>query len=188
MSISSNTDAVLSGAPPWPEEESEFAFAMIGDRFIESWLDFRRSMGRQTLQRQLYTVDGVELTPAQVDALQVLQRRDGWQVQEFAQELGIDQSTATRTLDALVALGLVSRRVDKNDRRAKVVASTARGKRATTLIRDARRGAMRAHLGLMSPARRVMLVELLEEFVATMELVERAESETRTPLPAKAVP
>jgi DNA-binding MarR family transcriptional regulator len=153
----------------WTDEESERAFALIGDRFIDAMIDFRRTLARQALRHQIDRVDGEVMTPAQVDALQVVCRRDAWQVQEFAQELGIEQSTATRTLDPLVDRGYVTRDVDPANRRRKIVRATARGRRAAAKILDARRQVMRAHLAQMSPDRRAMFVELLEEFVEIVD-------------------
>ncbi|MFN8026797.1 MAG: MarR family transcriptional regulator [Acidimicrobiia bacterium] len=157
------------GAHEWTPEESEQAFALIGDRFIDAMIDFRRTIARQALRQKIDHVDGEVLTPALVDALMVVCRRDTWQVQEFAQELGIEQSTATRTLDPLVERGYVTREVDPANRRRKVVRSTARGRRVAGRILDARRRAMRAHLEQMSPGRRTMFVELLEEFVEIVD-------------------
>jgi hypothetical protein len=51
------------------------------------------------------------------------------------------------------------------------VRATARGRRAAARILEARRRAMRAHLGRMSPGRRTMFVELLEEYVAIVDAV-----------------
>lgn len=153
----------------WTDEDSERAFALIGDRFIDAMIDFRRALARQALRHRIDQVDGEVLTPALVDALMVVCRRGTWQVREFAQELGIEQSTATRTLDPLVERGYVTREVDPSNRRRKVVRSTASGRRVAARILESRRRAMRAHLSQMSPGRRTMFVELLEEFVAIVD-------------------
>jgi DNA-binding MarR family transcriptional regulator len=165
----SPADAHAASPAAWTDDESEQAFALIGDRFIDAMIDFRRTLARQALRHQIDRVDGEVLTPAQVDALQVVCRRDAWQVQEFAQELGIEQSTATRTLDPLVDRGYVTRDVDPANRRRKIVRATARGRRAAAKILDSRRQVMRAHLAQMSPGRRTMFVELLEEFVGIVD-------------------
>lgn len=159
-------------APPaTPDDASEHAFAIIGDRFFDAMTGFRRSVARQSLREQVDHIGATVLTATQTEALLVLNRQDAWQVQEFADAVGIDISTATRTLDPLVDLRLVSRRVDPANRRRKIVQATARGRREGAAILERRRRMMRAHLGQMSPGHRTMFVELLEEYVAIVESI-----------------
>jgi DNA-binding MarR family transcriptional regulator len=147
----------------WPRDESEAAFDLIGDRVIEAIRQLRRLS--QPLQQSLYSVDGRTLTPAQVEALEVLDGQPQWRMHEVAAKLGIDQSTATRTVAPLVELGLVSRAPDPVDGRYVVVGLTRRGRRRCAAISEARRALMRDVLGEMSPARRVAFAEMLEEYV-----------------------
>src|SRR5689334_22274848 len=84
---------------------------------------------------------------------------------EVAAKLGVDQSTATRTLAPLVDLGLVDRKPDPVDGRYVVVRVTATGRRRSTAIARARHELMREVLGQMEPARRRLFAELLDEYV-----------------------
>jgi DNA-binding MarR family transcriptional regulator len=47
----------------------------------------------------------------------------------LARQLGVDRTVMTYLIDDLVSAGLVERRVDPSDRRARHVATTARGRR-----------------------------------------------------------
>jgi DNA-binding MarR family transcriptional regulator len=148
---------------------SEEAFAVIGDRFIDAYRAMRRSAKRERMQREVYLVGDRELTPVQVDALEALCLRDRWRMGDIAQELRIDPSTASRTLAPLVDLGLADRTTDPADRRQVHVEATARGRAAADRIAEGRRVLMREVLSCMAPARRVLLTELLEEYVRALE-------------------
>lgn len=121
------------------------------------------------MQRDLYWVGDRELTPVQVDALEVLCRRDLWRMREIAAELAVDRSTATRTIAPLVDLGLAIRRTDPGDRRNVLLAPTAAGRTTAARIADARRQMMRAVLSKLAPERRILLTELMEEYVAALD-------------------
>jgi DNA-binding MarR family transcriptional regulator len=159
-----------SGAPtPAITDVSEHAFAIIGDRFIAATQNLRRSHRRVDWQRDLYWVGDRELTPVQVDVLEVLCRRDEWRMREIAGELDVDRSTATRSVAPLVDLGLANRRTDERDRRNVILAATPAGRAAAARIVAGRRRLMRTVLSRMSPERRVLLTELMEEYVAAMD-------------------
>jgi DNA-binding MarR family transcriptional regulator len=150
-------------------DASEQAFAVIGDRFIAATQNLRRSQRRAGMQRDLYRVGDRELTPVQVDALEVLCRRDEWRMREIASELAVDRSTATRSVAPLVDLGLAARRTDADDRRNVVLSVTTDGRATAARIVADRRRMMRAVLSYMSPERRVLLTELMEEYVTALE-------------------
>lgn len=147
----------------WPLEHSEAAFEAVGDRVIASIREVRRLW--RPLERSVYRVRDRQLTPTQVEALEALEARGTWRMHEVAEKLGVDQSTATRTVAPLVELGLLSRAVDPLDRRYVVVGLTPDGHRRCAMITEARRQLMREVLGPMEPARRRVFADLLEEFV-----------------------
>lgn len=147
----------------WPLADSRAAFADIGDRVIEAVRQLRRVSPR--LQASIYGCDGRILTPAQVEALEVLDTQERWRMHQVAAKLGIDRSTATRTLAPLVEMGLVERSPDPLDARYVVVRTTVAGRRRSALISEARRTLMREVLGQMEPARRRLFAELLDEYV-----------------------
>ncbi len=152
-------------------DEDRRSFELIGDRFIAAHMALRQSTRRQRLQRNLYTIGGKELTPVQIDTLEILARRPEWRVGELARELDIDPSTASRTLNPLVELGLASRETATSDRRSVIVRVTAEGERAAAAIVEGRRRLMWLVLGKLLPDRRVLLTDLLEEYLAALDAV-----------------
>lgn len=148
----------------WSDAESEAAFAALGDRLIDATRRFNRSTRRQRLQAALYTVDDRELTLAQVDALEVIAASGELRMQDVADRLGIDPSTATRTTAPLVDLGLLARATDPANRRFVVLRCTTKGRRTADRITNGRRRLMRDVLAGMAPARRLLLADLLDEF------------------------
>jgi DNA-binding MarR family transcriptional regulator len=154
---------------PNRDATNDESFDQIGDRFIVANRSLRQSTRRQRMQSELYSVGDRELTPVQVDTLEMLATRPEWRVREVADGLGVDRSTASRTLNPLVETGLATRHTDPDDRRNVVVAVTATGRRTATTIRRRRQALMRAVLSKLSPDRRLLLTELLEEYVEALD-------------------
>jgi DNA-binding MarR family transcriptional regulator len=154
---------------PWSEEESDAAFAVLGDQIIDASRRYLRSARRQQTQARIYTVDGIELTLAQVDTLEAVVDND-LRMNELAARLGIDPSTATRSIAPLVDLGLVERFVDPNNRRFVGLQCTERGREVSRRITAQRRALMREVLAPMAPARRLQFAELLNEFLYLSEI------------------
>jgi DNA-binding MarR family transcriptional regulator len=156
--------------PGWSDEESEAAFRQLGDRVIEATQVWSRSRRRERLQRDLYTVDGVQLSLGQVDALETI-ARGSVRMHVLADSLGIDPSTATRVVTPLVRHGLVERSVDESNRRFVTLTATESGLAAAQRIMQERRQLMREVLVSMAPERRLLLADLLEEWLGLMDRV-----------------
>jgi DNA-binding MarR family transcriptional regulator len=153
----------------WTDAESDAAFEVLGDQIIDATRRYLRSARRQRMQAQLYTVDGIELTLAQVDALEAVAGGDV-RMNELAAKLGIDPSTATRSIAPLVDLGLVDRFVDPDNRRFVILRCTARGREVNRTLTDRRRALMRQVLTPMAPWRRLQFAELLNEYLYLSEI------------------
>lgn len=151
---------------------------VLGDRITDAVRALRR--GQPHLQRDLYTVGRRELTPVQVTALELIASRPSWRMHELAAGLGVDQSTATRTVAPLAELELVTRDLDPDDRRCVVVAATGTGRRRSRTIAERRRAAMRDVVGRMAPDRRLLLAELLEEYLAASQAWEQEQRARRS--------
>lgn len=76
-----------------------------------------------------------ELTTPQTLALRTIVDEGPLRVGSLATALGVTDATASRTADALVARGLVTRAPDPDDARAVRISATARGKRELALRR-----------------------------------------------------
>jgi DNA-binding MarR family transcriptional regulator len=148
----------------WTEESSRASFELLGDRVITATRRWLRSGRRQRLQHDLYTVNGIELSLPQIDALEAVSAED-IRMHELAERLHIDPSTATRTTAPLVDLGLVERQPDPANRRYVIVRCTISGRQAATRIATERRQLMRNVLEPMAPDRRLLFAELLEEYL-----------------------
>jgi DNA-binding MarR family transcriptional regulator len=153
----------------WTDAESDAAFAVLGDQIIDATRRYLRSARRQRMQAQLYTVDGIELTLAQVDALEAVAGGDV-RMNELAAKLGIDPSTATRSIAPLVDLGLVDRFVDADNRRFVILRCSERGREVNRTLTERRRALMRQVLLPMAPWRRLQFAELLNEYLYLSEI------------------
>jgi DNA-binding MarR family transcriptional regulator len=153
------------GDRTWTAQESRAGFELLGDRIIDATRHWLRSGRRQHLQHDLYTIDGVELSLSQIDALESVADADR-RMHELAARLHIDPSTATRTVAPLVDLGLLTREPDPGNRRYVVLRCTPSGRKAAARITKDRRRLMQKVLEPMHPQRRLLLAELLEEYLA----------------------
>lgn len=154
---------------PATDEESERAFELIGDRFINAVRVMLRSSKRQLMERNLYQVGDRQLTPVQVLGLESLVTADRWRMRDIAAELGVDPSTASRTLAPLVDLGLAERYTDPDDRRQVLICATDEGRTVCDRITEGRRSMMRRVLSAMSPERRILFTELFEEYLRAVD-------------------
>jgi hypothetical protein len=142
--------AETSARRTWTSAESEAAFDALGDRLIEATRRFSRSARRRRLQAELYTVDGRELTLAQVDALEAVARGDT-RMHELAAHLGLERFT------------------DPDNRRYVVLRCTAAGRRVAGRLSRGRHELMRDVLEPMDPRRRLLFAELLDEYIDHIE-------------------
>ena len=109
--------AVPQESPPNPDA-TEFA----GQLFFRLW--------RATHTRIAERLESIGLTPASFGILNLLAKRDATKQQELGRTMGIDPSTMVALLDGLEEAGLATRRPHPDDRRAREVAITAKGRRA----------------------------------------------------------
>src|SRR5262245_45645738 len=105
---------------------------------------------------------GSLLAPSQTVALCALVDEGPLRLGALVDHLGATAATATRTADSLEALGLVERVPDPHDRRATLIAATARGRQAV----EERR---RRLLGLLERAVSASAHDEVEHFTALFE-------------------
>lgn len=161
--------SVHAGERPWTEQESRASFVELGDRVVKATRRWSRSSRRQRLQHELYTVSGVELSLSQIDALESVAVGD-IRMHELAARLLVDPSTATRTVAPLVDLGLLERLPDPDNRRYVILRCTSVGRRTARRIARERMQLMEDVLAPMAPDRRLMLADLLEEYLDLIEV------------------
>ncbi len=156
--------SVGAGKRAWSDQQSRASFELLGDRVVKATRRWSRSSRRQRLQHELYTVGGVELSLGQIDALESVAAGD-IRMHELAARLLIDPSTATRTVAPLVDLALLERVPDPDNRRYVILRCTATGRRTAKRIGKERMQLMERVLAPMSPDRRLLLADLLEEYL-----------------------
>lgn len=105
-----------------------------------------------------------DLTPLEFAVLSYITTRGGEpdiDQRGLAERLGIDRNSTTRLLDTLEAKGLLERRVNVEDRRARLVRLTAEGERVCRrLYPEAYAGQMRL-LDVLAPEERGVFLDLL---------------------------
>ena len=136
-------------------EIAEFA----GQLFFRLW----RASHVQTSE----ALGSIGLTPALFGVLNVLATREGAIQQELGSAMGIDPSTMVSLIDELEVKGLAKRRPHPDDRRARQVTITRKGRRT---LEQARKLALAAEddvlRGLSAKERRDLLRLLRQAFEA----------------------
>jgi DNA-binding MarR family transcriptional regulator len=134
-------------------EIAEFA----GQLFFRLW--------RASHTHAAEALESIGLTPARFGVLNVLGAREGAIQQELGSAMGIDPSTMVSLIDELESAGLAKRRPHPQDRRARQVSITPKGRR---LLQRARKMAFEAEdevlRGLTAAERRELLRLLRRAF------------------------
>ena len=128
---------------------SEFA----GQLFFRLW--------RASHTRAAEALESVGLTTATFGVLNVLGAHEGANQQEIGSAMGIEPSTMVSLIDELEAKGLAKRQPHPNDRRARAVVLTAKGRRVRERSRQMASQAEDEVLGGLSAADRQELLRLL---------------------------
>ena len=145
----------MAANPSTDDRVAEFA----GQLFFRLW--------RASHTRTAQELDSIGLTPALFGLLNVLADRPGANQQEIGSTMGIDPSTMVSLIDQLEDAGLAKRRPHPNDRRAREVAITPKGRR---LLERARRLAKQVQdevLQGLTPAEGRQLLSLLRRALST---------------------
>ena len=141
---------------PSPEiEVAEF----VGQLFFRLW----RASHAQTAA----ALQSVGLTPALFAVLNYLQAGEGGIQQQIGSAMGIDPSTMVSLVDQLERAGLANRRPHPQDRRAREVLITPKGRRTVKRARELAEEVEDDVLQGLSPAERRQLVTLLRKAFAT---------------------
>jgi DNA-binding MarR family transcriptional regulator len=139
-------------------------------RIGRAWIELRRGAGASALRAYLFGREE-PLEQGQMDALDLLTRRDDRPMKELAARLRVDPSTATRAMQRLEADGLVERYPSPEDGRVVLVRITEEGRRRHDDVAARRSIAMLEILGEFEPAERAQLADLLDRFVGSVDTV-----------------
>lgn len=110
-----------------------------------------------------------ECSPAELRALSVVGRRGTLPMTELAAILGVPQSTATHTVDKLVAKGLVERKRAESDRRVVEITFSKKGAKINRFVVESRLALGQDLLKGLSASEREALAELLAKLAARVE-------------------
>jgi DNA-binding MarR family transcriptional regulator len=143
--------------PPDPSAEIEVA-EFAGQLLFRLW----RASHTQTAA----SLQSIGLTPALFAVLNYLRARDGAIQQQIGSAMGIDPSTMVSLVDQLERAGLAKRRPHPQDRRAREVLITPKGRRTLNRARELAEGVEGDVLQGLSPTERGQLITLLRKAFA----------------------
>jgi DNA-binding MarR family transcriptional regulator len=143
--------------PPDPSAEIEVT-EFAGQLFFRIW----RASHTQTAA----ALQAIGLTPALFAVLNYLRAREGAIQQQIGSAMGIDPSTMVSLVDQLERDGLAKRRPHPQDRRAREVLITPKGRRTLQRARELAEEVEGDVLQGLSPAERRQLVALLRKAFA----------------------
>jgi DNA-binding MarR family transcriptional regulator len=109
-------------------------------------------------------VGSAGLTPLQYGVLIHLSRltgKPGIDQNALAERINVDRNTASLLVEQLVQKGLVERRVNRADRRARLLTLTPQGEKLFVRLRPAHLAANESILAPLAPRERKLLVSLL---------------------------
>ncbi len=133
-----------------------------------AWVEMRRGASAASLRAYLFGHEK-PLEQGQMDALDLLARRDSRPMKELAARLHVDPSTATRAMQRLEADGLVERFTSPEDGRVVLVRITDVGLERHAHVAARRSVAMEQILSRFDADERALLADLLDKFVRTLD-------------------
>lgn len=151
-------------------------------RIGRAWIELRRGAAASALRSYLFGTEKA-LEQGQMDALDLLTRRDERPMKELAARLRVEPSTATRAVQRLENDGLVERFPSPEDGRVVLVRITEEGRRRHDAVAARRSIAMMHILSEFDQVERAQLADLMDRLITSIdEVVERLdgaeESET----------
>src|SRR5215213_9515097 len=144
----------MATKPSADTEVAEFA----GQLFFRLWRASHTRIGE--------ALQSIGLTPALFAVLNFLRARKGAIQQEIGSAMGIDPSTMVALVDQLERAGLAKRRPHPQDRRAREVLLTPKGRRTLKRARELAEKVEDDVLRGLSPSERRQLVTLLRKALA----------------------
>lgn len=139
-------------------------------RIGTAWIELRRGAAANALRTYLFGREA-PLEQGQMDALDLLSRRDHRPMKELAARLRVEPSTATRAMQRLEADGLVERFTSPADGRVVLVRITEEGRRRHSEVAARRSTAMMHILSEFEPDERATFADLLDKFVRSLDEV-----------------
>jgi DNA-binding MarR family transcriptional regulator len=119
------------------------------------------------------------VTVTQFRTLVILEAHEGINLNQLAELLGVNASTAMRMIDRLLATGLVTRRDNPTNRREVLLGLTQAGRGIVHRVTSRRRAEIKRIITAIPPAQRTTLIRALRSFA---EAAGEPEPTSTTPL------
>ncbi len=145
----------------------------LADELSRSWRELGSILTGRRLVATLGGSAGAQLTPTKLRALDLLAENGALRIGDLADGMAVDETTATRLVDRLEAMGVATRARDPEDRRATEVVLTRFGERLIAAVSRRRAGFFCDVLAALDPDERAELVRLTAKATAAL----RARSE-----------
>lgn len=135
-------------------------------------LRFAALVQEHLVEDALGEADSGDVTPTQVAALRYIERHVPAFVGELSFGLAISPPAATKTVDRLVAKGLVGRREDPDDRRQHLLTVTEAGQDLLDRVKRVGQDRLSAIMGRMEEADRTAFVRGVRGFMTAAFFVD----------------
>jgi DNA-binding MarR family transcriptional regulator len=126
-------------------------------------------------------IEPAGITPGEFGLLAAVQDLPDLEQRSLARTLGIDPVSAGQMIDRLEGAGLLKRRVDPGDRRARLLSATPQGAALRERLRPAALEAQERIMAALTPAERQTLLDLLTRIVETNQCYARPGNGRRRP-------
>ncbi|HZQ89491.1 MAG TPA: MarR family transcriptional regulator [Gaiellaceae bacterium] len=146
--------------------------AMLAAQLSRSWRELGSVLASRRLLASIGNPADARLTPTKLRALDLIAEHGGVRIGDLAAGVFVDETTATRLVDRLEAMGVAVRVPVPGDRRGTEVVLTAEGERLAADMAERRQEFFREVLEALDPEERAELVRLSVK--ATASLRERA--------------
>jgi DNA-binding MarR family transcriptional regulator len=121
------------------------------------------------------------ITPGEFGLLAAVQDMPNLEQRSLARALGIDAVSAGHMIDRLEGIGLLQRRVDPGDRRARLLSATPKGVALRERFRPAALDAQERIMAALTPEERQTFLHLLTRIVETNQIYARPGNGRRRP-------
>lgn len=132
------------------------------EQFVKALAEWLRLLRSRSMDDFLVSVREQGLSMAQIGPLMHLSRLGASGVSGMAEHLGVSSAAASQMLERLVQSGLVDRSEDPQDRRAKQVLLTARGREIVARVSEARARSLRTLADRLTAEERKQAIRTFE--------------------------
>jgi DNA-binding MarR family transcriptional regulator len=140
------------------------------DELVRHWLELGHRILSRKLSSSLHPELAGKLSRGQLHALILLSECDEPRISEFAAVLSLDESTVTRLVDKLEAVGAAERRRSTSDRRSTTVVITEAGRDIVALAHEHQRVFLAEVLSALDTTERAELVRLTAKAAEALRL------------------